>query len=95
MALRIPAWELARTKADFDPPEEADHKGKGNPNGRPPSPVPRDHRVSATLSDIEFDMLNKAADILDISKTRVISQGIERVYAEAVAKKKRAGKERK
>lgn len=63
--------------------------GKGNPNGRPPSRIPRDKRLTVRLSEAEYQRLEEAAENLDTTKTEVIAKGIERIHAEAIAKKRR------
>jgi predicted transcriptional regulator len=63
--------------------------GKGNPNGRPPSRIPRDKRLTVRLSEAEYRRLEEAAENLDTTKTEVIAKGIERIHAETVAKKSR------
>ena len=63
--------------------------GKGNPNGRPPSLVPRDKRLTVRLSLAENQRLEEAAELLETTKTEVIARGIERIHAEAVAKMSR------
>ena len=63
--------------------------GKGNPNGRPPSLVPRDKRLTVRLSAAEYQRLEEAGEMLQVTKTEVIARGIERVHAEAVAKMSR------
>ena len=97
MAIRLSGEELAKIKAgDFGhyvegmQPIKADktekkHRGKGNPNGRPPSLVPRKNIVSASLSDVEAERLTEAAELLHISKSKVIARGIDRIHAEAIA----------
>ena len=63
--------------------------GKGNPNGRPPSLVPRDKRMTVRLSAAEYQRLEEAAEMMETTKTEVIARGIERMHAEAVAKMSR------
>jgi predicted DNA-binding protein len=63
--------------------------GKGNPNGRPPSRIPRDKRLTVRLSEAEYQRLEEAAENLDTTKTEVIAKGIERIHAEIIAKKRR------
>ncbi len=63
--------------------------GKGNPNGRPPSRIPRDKRLTVRLSEAEYQRLEEAAENLDTTKTEVIAKGIERIHAETIATKRR------
>ena len=63
--------------------------GKGNPNGRPPSLAPRDKNIRIRLNEAEYQRLEEAAELLETTKTKIITAGIERVHAEAVAKRKK------
>ena len=63
--------------------------GKGNPNGRPPSRIPRDKRLTVRLSEAEYQRLEEAAENLGTTKTEVIAKGIDRIHAETIAKKGR------
>lgn len=53
--------------------------------GRPPSNDPRRNVVTVKLSDAEKERLDLAAEILDITKTKVIVEGINRMMNEAGA----------
>ena len=53
--------------------------------GRPPSKDPRRNTVTVKLTDEEKDRLEKAATILAMTKTRVIVEGINRIFDEAAA----------
>ena len=53
--------------------------------GRPPSKDPRDNIVTVKLTASEKERLEKAAQILDTTKTRVIVEGINRIFDEAAA----------
>lgn len=69
-------------------------KGRGNPNGRPPSEKPRLNNLHVRLSDEDAEMLEEAARLTGKKKTAVIVEGVRRVYEEAAAKawtKARAG----
>ena len=63
--------------------------GKGNPNGRPPSLAPRDKAIKIRLNEAEYQRLEETAELLETTKTKVITAGIERMHAEAVAKRKK------
>ena len=63
--------------------------GKGNPNGRPPSLAPRTHGIQIRLNEAEYQRLEEAAALLNTTRTKVITAGIEKVHAEAVASKRK------
>ena len=58
-------------------------KGKGNPNGRPPSEKPRLKNLHVRFSDEDAEMLEEAARLTGQKKTAVIVEGVRRVYEEA------------
>jgi len=63
-----------------------ERKGRGNPNGRPPSEKPRLKNLHVRLSDEDAEMLEEAARLTGQKKTAVIVEGVRRVYEEAAAK---------
>ena len=99
MAKKLPPQEQARTRTDFDAPEVKQDKPKGkggNPNGRPPSIDPRTKMVAFKLSAAERERLDEAARILETTKTKIVVEGIELVYARALREERqreRANKE--
>ena len=96
MAKKLSPEELARTKADFDAPDQKEplkkKGGKGNPNGRPPSIEPRTKAVNLKLSAAEHERLEEAARILDTTKTKVITRGIDLVYSQALKEERQRQK---
>ncbi len=92
MARKLSPEELARTKADFDAPEPIKKGGKGNPNGRPPSIEPRLKMVAFKLSAAERERLDEAARILDTTKTKVVTRGIDLVYSQALKEERQRQK---
>ena len=108
MAAKLSKKELARTQTDFDAPE-VKHliipqskaaresmkilKGKGNPNGRPPSLDPRKNHIGINLTDGEKARLEETAHLMNTTKTNVIVKGIDALYLQAKTEERRARKE--
>ena len=104
MARKLTPEEMAKMKADFDPPaakaedarkaeETPKRKGKGNPNGRPASPTPRTATLTVRLTDAEKLKLEEAARLIGETKTGVIVEGIDFVYSKAIAAEKKRQRE--
>lgn len=53
--------------------------------GRPPSKNPRRNILTVKITDDEKERLEKAAAILTITKTRLVVEGINRMFNEAAA----------
>ena len=100
MAIRLSGAELSKIKAgDFGQyvegrePMPVEKKGKGNPNGRPPSLTPRTSTMTLRLTDAARERLEEAARILDTTKTRIITDGIDLVYLRAKKEERNKDKE--
>ena len=57
-----------------------------NAKGRPKVENPRKNYVTVKMTDEEKTRLDEAARLLDTTKTRVIVEGVDRIYNEAAAK---------
>jgi len=56
--------------------------------GRPPSDNPKRNDTRIRMTDDEIFMLNYCCEILNLTKTEVISRGIKKMYTEAQKKAK-------
>ena len=89
MAIRLSGAELARMKADFDAPSTQPPKAeppKAEPEKRKRNrAVLRGVHLNFKFSEAEAEQLAFAAKVYGVKKTRIVSMGIARIYAEAVA----------
>ena len=56
--------------------------------GRPPSDNPKRNDTRIRMTDEEIEMLNYSCEVLGLTKTEVITQGIKKMYKEAQKKAK-------
>ena len=75
------------------PAKEAPRKRRGNPNGRPPSLNPHNHKVTFKLTADEAARLNEAARLMGTTKTRIIVDGIDAAYRKAKLEERRRAKQ--
>lgn len=88
MARKLSPEELAQTKTDFDAPDATQEKAEAEKKTRKREILRGNHR-SFKLSDAEIEQLSFAARVFNVKQTRIVSWGIGKVYAEAVAQAKK------